>query len=270
MSDPLRNDTLHDREAHIRIEELLVAGLDCYFAGELEASIHIWTRVLFLDRGHARARAYIERARSAVAERQRESEELVHRGVAAFNEGDAGAARRLLTRAVEGGASDTEALAVLGRLDRLEPHPQAAPDGVLPRVQARRRPAQEQAGLPETVAPRERAWVTAAAVILLALFAGAGLVLSGAVAVPDFRFETAANGDALGRPDEPLPVPSASEVTLARAKALFDRGRLREALRALDAVSGGDAREPEANGLRANIQRALLATAGPGGLPVPR
>ena len=38
---------------------------------DYEQAIHVWTRVLFLDRGHARARAYIERARSALAERQR-------------------------------------------------------------------------------------------------------------------------------------------------------------------------------------------------------
>ena len=49
-----------------------------------EHAINVWTRALFLDRSHARARAYIERARSALAERQRESEELLQNGVAAF------------------------------------------------------------------------------------------------------------------------------------------------------------------------------------------
>ena len=38
-------------------EALLVDGLDCYFAARYEDAIHIWTRVLFLDRSHARARA---------------------------------------------------------------------------------------------------------------------------------------------------------------------------------------------------------------------
>src|SRR5690349_13296530 len=41
------------------IEQLLLAGLDQYFAGEYEQAIHVWTRVFFLDRGHARAKAYI-------------------------------------------------------------------------------------------------------------------------------------------------------------------------------------------------------------------
>src|SRR5438105_11862450 len=116
MADPLR-----DQETSSRIEELLLAGLDHYFSGHHELAINVWTRVLFLDRSHARARAYIERARGAIAERQREGEELLHTGLAAFNRGDAAGARRLLTSAVERGAQPEEALAVLDRLDRLAP-----------------------------------------------------------------------------------------------------------------------------------------------------
>ena len=86
MTEPQRTDSAKtpasdaaDRAA--RIEELLVSGLDHYFAGEYEQAINIWTRVIFLDRDHNRARAYIDRARKAIAERQRESEELLHRGL---------------------------------------------------------------------------------------------------------------------------------------------------------------------------------------------
>ena len=104
-----------------RIEELLLAGLDHYFSGQHELAISVWTRVLFLDRSHARARAYIERARGAIAERQREGEELLQTGAAAFPRGDAEGARRLLTSAVERGAQPDEALAMLDRLERLTP-----------------------------------------------------------------------------------------------------------------------------------------------------
>src|ERR671919_3248993 len=113
MSDPLRTDLAraadalsgHERDA--RVEQLLLQGLDHYFIGAYDSAIHVWTRVLFLDRGHDRARAYIERARGAQAERQRESEELLHRGVAAFQSGDLNDARALLTRAIEeGGPTD--------------------------------------------------------------------------------------------------------------------------------------------------------------------
>src|ERR1700680_4156184 len=103
-----------------KIEQLLLLGLDHYFAAQYEQAINVWTRALFLDRNHARARAYIERARSALAERQRESEELLQRGLAAFERGDGGEARRLVQAAIEGGAPPPdEALAVLDRLNRL-------------------------------------------------------------------------------------------------------------------------------------------------------
>src|SRR6266851_2573313 len=126
MSDPLRTDSSRSpdgaaaSERDAKIEQLLLAGLDHYFAAEYEQAINVWTRALFLDRSHARARAYIERARSALAERQRESEELLQNGVAAFHRGDGEEARRLLQAAIRGGAPAEEALAVLERLNRLE------------------------------------------------------------------------------------------------------------------------------------------------------
>src|SRR5579864_9568212 len=118
MSDPLRTEASRafaaaseaDRDA--KIEHLLLAGLDHYFAAPYDYAISVWTRVLFLDRSHARARAYIERARSALAERQRESEELLQRGVEAFRRGESSEARRLLQAALDGGAPPEEALSV--------------------------------------------------------------------------------------------------------------------------------------------------------------
>ena len=64
MSDPLRSDTaraadaLSGLERDARVEQLLLQGLDYYFAGAYESAIHVWTRVLFLDRGHDRARVH--------------------------------------------------------------------------------------------------------------------------------------------------------------------------------------------------------------------
>src|SRR3954463_7407243 len=127
MSDPLRTDASRahadvtsepDRDG--KIEQLLLVGLDHYFAARYELAINVWTRALFLDRSHPRARAYIDRARSALAERQRESEELLQNGVAAFERGETDEARRLLRAAIEGGAPSEEALAVLERLNRLD------------------------------------------------------------------------------------------------------------------------------------------------------
>src|SRR2546426_10180010 len=125
MSDAHCGDTAHahdpalDADRDAKIEQLLLVGLDHYFAAQYDQAINVWTRALFLDRSHPRARAYIERARSAVAERQRQSEELLQTGVAAFHRGEGDEARRLLLAAIDGGAPSEEALAVLERLHRL-------------------------------------------------------------------------------------------------------------------------------------------------------
>src|SRR5919204_3143715 len=124
MIDPLRNERAHagplsDADRDARIEQLLLSGLDQYFAGNYQQAINIWTRVVFLERGHNRARAYIERARSAMAERQRECEELVYTGIDAYNAGDVTTARDLLTKAVEQGGPSDAALVFLDRLNRV-------------------------------------------------------------------------------------------------------------------------------------------------------
>ena len=61
MDTPRAHQTRVDADLPVNetIESLLVAGLDRYFAGDYDGAIHAWTRVLFLDRRHARARAYI-------------------------------------------------------------------------------------------------------------------------------------------------------------------------------------------------------------------
>src|SRR5207344_3003364 len=81
-------DAAADPDRDAKIEQLLLSGLDHYFSAHYDQAINVWTRALFFDRSHPRARAYIERARSALAERQRESEELLHKGVAALDRGE--------------------------------------------------------------------------------------------------------------------------------------------------------------------------------------
>src|SRR6185295_8852134 len=129
MSDPLHIEPIPASELHAdaerdaKIESLLLAGLDHYFASNFTQAIDVWTRALFLDRNHARARAYIERARSALGEQQRESEELIHNGVAAFERGEIEAARQLLNAAVQRGGAHDVALAFLNRIDRISAAP---------------------------------------------------------------------------------------------------------------------------------------------------
>ncbi len=264
MADSLRTDSTRaldaaseaDRDA--KIEHLLLVGLDHYFAARYDEAINVWTRALFLDRNHARARAYIERARSALAERQRESEELLQKGVAAFARGESDQARSLLQRALESGAPSDEALAVLDRLNRLETAPSApAPAWV--------RRDRGSMGSPPVVAGRAPSRVRLAVSILLLM----GVVLTGVYAAGSWDAVDWLVRPATGAAAPPPPVPTdvgpsaprRGEIALARARSLVGGGHLRDALAALDLVRSTDPQKPDADRLRGEIQRQLLRLA---------
>jgi len=246
-----------------RIDALLVSGLDAYLAGDFESAIHIWTRVLFLDRDHGRARAYIERARTALAERQRRTDLLAAEGVDTFERGDVERARVLFAEVLDADASHDVALGMLSRLDRLAPESRVAPagrlfyaDGAPPRLAL--------ADGSRTAAVVGPAWVAW-------LVVGVGLV--GALAFgPAAALRPAAWGTSAAPiaplPDSltVLPEPRVSDGALRRCRALVEAGRVHDALAECDRIGPGDARRADADALVARIQQALLAvspSAGP-------
>ena len=117
-------DVFNPKNKALRVKRLLLVGLDHYFSGQYEHAINVWTRIAFFDHNNDRARAYIERARRAVAEKQRESEEFLHRGIVAFHRGNSNEARELINKAVEEGGPHELAIVCLERLNRFE-HSQA-------------------------------------------------------------------------------------------------------------------------------------------------
>lgn len=269
--DPARSersasDALSGAERDARIEQLLLAGLDHYFAGSYEEAINLWTRVLFLDRHHDRARAYIERARSAQAERQRESEALMHQGVDALTSGDVKRARRLVDDALAKGASRDLALGVLDRIERLAG---GGSDGAPHTAQKPRASFTiDDAAAHDDVAPRSGRFRFTSLLLVIAGVGAAAVAVSGVlgVSLPSVTGWTLTREAARATPIvapavDPLPLASASELYLSRGRSLFQSGRLRDALRELDRVPIGDSGRAEADRLRAQIQRALLAVA---------
>jgi tetratricopeptide (TPR) repeat protein len=257
MSEPLRTGhaqagPLSDADREARIEQLLLSGLDHYFSGKHEQAINIWTRVAFLERGHGRARAYIERARSALAEQQREDEALLHQGVEAYHAGNLDTARDLLTRAVEqGGPSDT-ALVFLQRLSRID-----APGGA---VAASRLARAGSPAAPIVVPPRLRMAPT-----LLASAVVAAGILFAAMPLASWLAELPVSAPpAEAAPSEALPIVRPSDIDLARARQLSASGHPREALRVLDRLDLADPARAEADVLRAALQRELLAAVAAG------
>ena len=279
MSDSLRagdsraTDVASGADHDTKIEQLLVAGLDHYFAARYEQAINVWTRALFFDRGHARARAYIDRARSALAERQRESEELLQRGVAAFHRGERDEAGRLLRAAIDGGALADEAHAILDRLHRPQgPALSSALESDSPRAASpTKAPFSGRLKAPSpsrgVKAPRRVGLAVAAALVVAGVVGAYWAVIRAGL---DLRAvfvqrETATGSTAApAARDRGLPLPIRGELALGRARSLAAGGRLHEALAVLQVVRPTDPQKPEADRVRAEIQQQLLAlTASP-------
>jgi tetratricopeptide (TPR) repeat protein len=273
MADSLRTDGARaiddasqvDRDA--KIEQVLLAGLDHYFAQRYEQAINVWTRALFFDRSHARARAYIDRARSALAERQRQSEELLQNGAAALDRGQGDEARRLLQAAVDNGAHADDVHPLLDRLSRHSSSPTGLDDSSRPALRMPASHAHADGSASARAARRSKRLSGSLAVLVVAIMIAGfytmmrrqGLDLrsiwrvteapAASVALPPVR-------------ESSLPVVRRGELALGRARVLVMRGRLREALTALDLVRSTDSEKAEADRVRADIQRQLLGVAG--------
>jgi hypothetical protein len=216
-----------------RIDQLLTAGLDEYFAGRYDGAVQVWSRVFFLDRSNARARAYIERARSAVAERQRVAEASA--AAAGLPRVSADDHRPGEPRPVP----DPGVLVISGALAaRLAPpiaDPVGRPDVVDARTQAASRRARIAHGL-----------LVAAAGVLL-------FVAGYTVAARD-RLAEFVTGVSSRR--APAASARASEVDLHDAQQAFEARRYDDARRALARIPAGDPLRAEADALVAQIQRA--------------
>lgn len=227
-------------------ETLLDEGLARYFDGRYEDAIHLWTRVLFLDRSHARARAYIDRARSMLAERQRRSDEMLETSRDLLDQGHTDAARHLLSEAIAATGDDDRASALRLRLDQLE---RASAITAAPA-----RPATAMDAVSGWPRPPWR-WTSVGALAALALVIAALTVPIARNQIgfgsPDTRIATSAAA---------LPVLSSADVALVRARNLYNGGRLAEALQALDRIAPESPVRAEADVLRINIQRLLLAS----------
>ena len=261
MADPKRLESHGSSEAadrDSRTEALLVEGLDRYFTGRYEEAIHIWTRVLFVDRTHARARAYIDRARTTLAERQRQSEEMLQASHDLLEQGQTEAARHLLTEAVATSGDDEKAAALRVKLERRE---QLERLDTTPRRRSTDRPlsARPADALAEWSASRNsRSALFLVAVLALAL---ALVALGTNPTVTDWLGIGSANEQlAAVSTDSKWPLAlSSDDVALVRARNLYNGGRLAEALQALDRVAASSPNHLAADQLRIDIQQLLLA-----------
>jgi hypothetical protein len=266
------------------IEQLLLAGLDHYFTGQYEQAIHVWTRVFFLDRGHARARAYIERARCALAERQREAEARGAEEAAlrpnGTGSGSMVAASAFASRSAAAELTDTLPAAPprrrLSRRDLWRGVPEStiladrAADLATPGMMAAAEPVAEPGGMGMAIAVSPKPGARIRTHVLLITLAVVLLCSAAYVVVARDRLaiwlgtpvESTSAAPLANLEPEPLPLPRASEQTLTRARSLFARGHLHEALQMLAAVGADDPLRRDADTLLIEVERALLDAAG--------
>lgn len=250
MAESKRLPLSQQDEAALRarqIDALLDEGLERYFAAHYEEAIHLWTRVLFLDHSHARARAYIERARTAMAELQRRSDELLQASRELLEQGETEAARQLLSEAVSTSGDDVQASALRVRLERLE-RVRALGD-------ASPSPA-DRSGPPARWFWRSGQWQGLGLGLAVILVIGVVAILVQGSGDPK---ETSAVAAAPAPVAGHVPVLSSSEVALVRARTSMARGQLSEALRELDRVGLDSPIRTEADQLRIEIQQLLMA-----------
>lgn len=237
-----------DRES--RTEALLVDGLDQYFLGNFEEAIHLWTRVLFIDRNHARARAYINRARTAQSERLRRADEMLHAAADQLDRGDLVQARTLLAGAEHASGADEKVAELWARLERMErTRPTMAAVSHAAVVDAR------------PIHDHRRGLRQFARLLAAAAFAVLGYSVFASPVIGDWLSSSATPPASVPTAaPAPLEVLSRQDVAIIRAKNLYARGRLAEALAVLDRAgdTAGSDRE-EIDDLRIEIQRWLLA-----------
>lgn len=252
-----------------RIAELNRQGQSHYAEGRYEEAIHVWTRILFFDRGNGDARKGIEAARKDVAERQRRLDLDVAEASRLFETADLDGARRLVRSVLAADASHSEAVALAAKLAalerRLEPaagatggitEERASSRGILLRV-SRGKPSTGAQG--SSVATR----IGMAAFVLgaLAVFAASALYLED-------NWDSLVSGGAFGRTSAPasvpavdprdLPVPRLSDLHYFKGVRLFEQDRYREALGELSRVDRGSPYAADARSLIVRIEERLL------------
>lgn len=247
-SDPGTGERENDREG--RAEALLIEGLDCYLSGHYDDAIHVWTRVLFLDRTHERARAYIDRARTAQAERRRRADEMLHRVGELVAAGAVEPARTLLTEAEQASTDEALVARLWTEIERAGRSAAAEPADVAPALG--RSSGQGAARLGRAVHP------------LVALIAAGALgALLVTVLTSSYLWGSSDNpplGGGRALRASSIEVPAGADVALIRARALYQRGRLAEALAVLDRVTPGGPNRATVDALRVEIQGLLLST----------
>jgi tetratricopeptide (TPR) repeat protein len=249
--------------------DLLRQGKELLRTGCYQQAIHVWTRILFLDRGNPVACKAIDKAKRALAERQRESDAIVAEASAYEQEGERSKAKRLLARVLTTDPRHTEGRSLWEKIEALErrgePQANASTLATDPADESSR--LRRRNGVQTNVAKKNRARSASplkmaaflfCAFCLLAL-GGLYLHLNWEFLVSDSAFATSRQAGSEAVPDFDRPqLPLPSDLHYYNGARLFAKGRYRDALSELARVDRHSASFEEARGLIVRIEERLL------------
>ena len=249
-----------------RITQFLKQGDDAFARGNAQEAIDLWSRVFLIDLSNEEASRRIDSARDAQAETGRKIDALLSDGVQSFEAGDLAGARNKFLDVLALSENDATARGYLNQIDAALSTPGSGgvpasaptPDSDFMRneIEAPRAPsfADEipplEDGLNAEGSVPERATLPKArSSIDLRLLLGAGLVLLAAVGGGTYWFLRGGRSA-----PAPAPGPSAkaggpvrpADDPFQKAQALFDAGKIDDAIAVLLKLPDSDPRHNEA------------------------
>jgi tetratricopeptide (TPR) repeat protein len=250
-----------------KIRDLLQKGHELAEVGRFHQAIHIWERILFLDRGNRTAREWIDKAKRAVAEQEREFDAQVLQASRLLEGGDRHGARLLVAGVLDRDPRHPEARSLWERLEILErrgdrPSRSLSVSGGRVPVRSRRQRTAPLAR-PDAGRPRPVSALKVAAFLFSALcLFGAGalyLHLNWDFLVSEGPFGSAReSGAGTVDPIEIPPVPFPAELHYYSGYRLFAKGKYREALVELARVERQSPAFESARSLTLRIEERLL------------
>lgn len=257
--------------------ELLRQGDELYTRGLYHQAVHVWTRILFLDRGNPDARQRIDQAKQSLAERERRLDAEIAEAKALFESGRIEEARERVRSVLAADGSHSEAVALEAAMEALERRngpPREAPEepaavpvppttmakGLVIKVPRGTRRSSARDGRPVGSRFKMTAFVLVAilsiAVSLLYLRVNWEAIVSDEAYRPSADLGTALLPDRLA-----ASAPDLSHLRYYNGERLFAQGRYREALAELRLVDRDSQVMTRARSLVLRIEDRLLRSA---------
>ena len=270
--EPNEEAAADHHETQHKIVRLLQQGRGLFRHGRLHQAIHVWTRILFLDRNNRAARDEIGRAKRGIAERQRELDAIVLEAARFEASGDRRGAQQRLGKVLSLDPRHAEGRSLLEKIEEQERRGEARGGTVAGKpheddeISKRQRRRVVVTPSPEAK-PASPLKMAAFLFSSLCLFAAGALYLhlnweflvnDGLGSTSLASGANAASGSGLGGRRAMPSLPPPSELHYFNGARLHSKGSYREALTELTRVERASPNFEEARSLILRIEERLL------------